>query len=244
MCYFSNLFHQLHFYLFFPLPSFIHPFFSLPWLIPSPRQINLPPSPLLCSPCLHPPSLLSHATIFIFSDLTSIWASRRPPISPSPRPTYSFQGAQSIDSPTPSDYHAVSFRRRPRCVCECVCGWTRCDGVSIASRLGQAELFGWGLWGGGHYAYRVTFGWRAGGWLGVCVCVLWVITMWFAHSANKLPLQTERNPILCDDALLIWCADGRVMDVTGAKHIYSDVILKSQPFILLVTIWTPCNVNL
>lgn len=36
---------------------------------------------------------------------------------PSPRPTYSFQGAQSIDSPATSDYHAVSVRSS---VCECV----------------------------------------------------------------------------------------------------------------------------
>lgn len=104
---------------------------------------------------------------------------------PSPRPTYSFQGAQSIDSPATSDYHAVSVRSS---VCECVrmrfVGW----GVmgSLAIRLGQAEVFEWGVGlmkaPQDHYTGRVTFGvedgWRAGGWLGRCVCALamWPLT--------------------------------------------------------------------
>lgn len=67
----ANLFHHLHFHLSFTLPPLLTPS-RLSWLVPSPRQINLPAFPLFSSPCRHPPSLLSCIAIFNFSDLASI----------------------------------------------------------------------------------------------------------------------------------------------------------------------------
>lgn len=70
----------------------------------------------------------------------------------------------------------------------------------------------------------------------VCVCVWWAVTMWFAHSANMLHLvllnwRTEGNPVLLSWTLWLSCwwssgADGRVMNVTEAKHVWW--ILKGQ----------------